>query len=184
MREEAMPKRQNRRGSVDKSAADTASRTVDAIDSEYFRAKKGGDSFGYLVRETNRHFARMLQHFIEQHGITTAQWYFLRVLWEQDGLTQAELSSRVGLMTPTTVAALNTLERKGLIKRHRHPTDGRKVAVYLTRAGRQLERNGLASGKEVNVIATQGLSAEAIEVTRQALRTMCENLAGRMKQSV
>ena len=148
-----------------------------AIDNDYFRDKKGRDSIGYLVREANRFFSRELQVLVEKLGITTAQWYFLRVLWEQDGLTQSELSSRVGLMTATTVTALNTLERKGLIKRHKHPTDRRKFSIYLTKAGRQLERNGLKCGKDVNNLASRNLSPEAIEITRTSLRIMCENLA-------
>src|SRR5262249_16348583 len=47
---------------------------ADAIDQAYFEAKRGRDSFGYLMRQTNRYFVRTLQMLIEHHGITTAQW--------------------------------------------------------------------------------------------------------------
>ena len=108
--------------------AERAKAPEDMSDAEYFRSKQNSESFGYLIREANRYFSQFLQILVTRHGITTSQWYFLRVLWDQDGLTQAELSSRVGIMTPTTVIALNTLEKKGLIKRHRHPTDKRKLS--------------------------------------------------------
>ena len=64
-------------------------------------------SIGYVLRDTYRGFSRVLQSKIAPHGVSIGQWYFLRVLWEEDGLTQRELSQRVGMMEPTTVTALN-----------------------------------------------------------------------------
>ena len=57
-----------------------------------------GGSLGYLVRDANRAFQRLLERRISPHGVTRGQWYFLRVLWEEDGLSQRELSARVGMM--------------------------------------------------------------------------------------
>ena len=44
---------------------------------------------------------------------TRGQWYFLRVLWITDGLSQRELSARVGMMEPTTVIALRSMRTLG-----------------------------------------------------------------------
>ena len=51
-----------------------------------------GGSLGYLVRDANRAFQRLLERRISPHGVTRGQWYFLRVLWKEDGLSQRELS--------------------------------------------------------------------------------------------
>src|SRR3569833_751019 len=64
-----------------------------------------GGSLGYLVRDANRAVQRLLEKRITPHGVTRGQWYFLRVLWEEDGLSQRALSARVGMMEPTTVMA-------------------------------------------------------------------------------
>ncbi len=72
-----------------------------------------GGSLGYLVRDANRAFQRLLERRISPHGVTRGQWYFLRVLWEEDGLSQRELSARVGMMEPTTVIALRGMEKAG-----------------------------------------------------------------------
>ena len=141
------------------------------------------DSIGYLLRDTYRYFARLLGARIEPHGVTMGQWFFLRVLWQQDGLTQAELSNRAGMMTPTTVAALNTLERKGLIERRAHPTDRRKYNVYLTKAGRQLERQLLPYAHEVTAIADGTFSPQKMEETRAALRTVRANLMAEIERT-
>lgn len=138
------------------------------------------DSLGYLLRDTHRYFSRLLQARIERHGISMGQWFFLRVLWQEDGLTQAELGHRAGIMSPTTVAAINTMERKGLIERRRHPTDRRKHNVYLTKAGRQLERRLMPYAIEVNALATDGLPAAEVDQARDVLRRVRANLIRRL----
>lgn len=141
------------------------------------------DSIGYLLRDTYRYFMRLLSARIEPHGVTMGQWFFLRVLWQQDGLTQAELSNRAAMMTPTTVAALNTLEKKGLIERRAHPTDRRKYNVYLTKAGRQLERQLLPYAHEVTAIAAGAFPPERMEETRAALRKVRANLVAEIERT-
>ena len=66
------------------------------------------ESSGFLVRDANRAFQRLLEKRIASYGVARGQWYFLRVLWNEDGLSQRELSARVGTMEPTTVIALRT----------------------------------------------------------------------------
>ncbi len=133
-------------------------------------------SVGYALRETYRAFSRVLTSRISAHGVTIGQWYFLRVLWEGDGLTQRELSRRVGMMEPTTVTALNGMERRGYVKRVRNATDRRKVNIFLTKKGRSLRDKLLPHAIEVNEIATQGVPAREIEGLRKVLRRMKGNL--------
>src|ERR1041384_346587 len=87
------------------------------------------ESSGYLVRDAHRAFQRLLERRIAAYGVTRGQWYFLRVLWNEDGLSQRELSARVGMMEPTTVIALRSMERTGLIRRIRSKDDRRKTHV-------------------------------------------------------
>ena len=97
-----------------------------------------GGSLGYLVRDANRAFQRLLERRISPHGVTRGQWYFLRVLWEEDGLSQRELSARVGMMEPTTVIALRRMEQSGLIHRSRSASDRRITVVRLTPKAKRL----------------------------------------------
>jgi MarR family transcriptional regulator, organic hydroperoxide resistance regulator len=103
------------------------------------RLPKLNQSVGNLLRRASRGLSRRLEAGIESGGISTGVWYYLRVLWEEDGLTQSELSDRLGVMGPTTVSALDRLERKGLVKRERVDDDKRKIMVKLTPKGRALE---------------------------------------------
>ena len=60
------------------------------------------------------------------------------MLWITDGLSQRELSARVGMMEPTTVIALRSMEKSGLIRRVRGDDDRRKVLVFLTAKAKRL----------------------------------------------
>lgn len=134
------------------------------------------NSIGYLLRDTYRAFSKVLQTRISAHGVTIGQWYFLRVLWEEDGLTQRELSQRVGMMEPTTVTALNGMEKRGYVKRVRNATDRRKVNIFLTEKGRALRSRLLPHAADVNRIASKNVTPQDIERMRTVLNTMKENL--------
>src|SRR5256885_10919566 len=120
------------------SAADRGDCTTMAKLAKFDRrnSRDGGyppiESAGYLVRDAHRAFQKLLEKRIVAHGITRGQWYFLRVLWIQDGLSQRELSARVGMMEPTTVIALRSMEKAGLIRRARMSEDKRVAEVWLT----------------------------------------------------
>lgn len=135
-------------------------------------------SLGYLLRDTYRAFTKILQARISAHGVTIGQWYFLRALWDEDGLTQRELSQRVGMMEPTTVTALNGMERKGYVKRVRNTEDKRKVNIYLTDKGRALRNVLLPHAIDVNIRAVAGVPAEDVEAVRRTLNAMKRNLEG------
>jgi len=129
------------------------------------------DSVGYQIRATHRVLQRFLQVKIEPHGITLGMWYFLRALWHEDGLTQRELSSRVGTMEPTTLSAILVMEKKGLVRRVRNPDDRRKWHIHLTPRGRTLKARLLPLAREVVDTAVQNLSRS--EVT-QLLKGLAE----------
>ncbi len=133
-------------------------------------------SVGYLLRDTYRAFTRALQLRIAPYGVTIGQWYFLRVLWDEDGLTQRELSQRVGMMEPTTVTALNGMEKKGLVRRMRNADDKRKVNVFLTEKGRDLRNTLLPHAIDLNVRAVAGISIEEVETLRRTLGAMKQNM--------
>ncbi len=126
-------------------------------------------SVGYLVRQTHRAFMRSLQARIAPHGVSIGMWYFLRALWEEDGISQRELSQRVGMMEPTTASALNNMERKGFVHRVRNRADRRIVNVFLTERGRALREQLLPLAAEVNRVALRGISGEELAHLRAIL---------------
>ena len=135
-----------------------------------------GGSLGYLVRDANRAFQRLLERRISPHGVTRGQWYFLRVLWEEDGLSQRELSARVGMMEPTTVIALRGMEKAGLIRRVRGTEDRRVTRVHLTPKARRLRDRLLQISQGVNDQGSEGIDPAALAQFRRVVARMTENL--------
>src|SRR5918998_4629936 len=84
-------------------------------------------SVGYQIRMVYRAMQRLLQTRIGPHGVTLGMWYSLRALWSEDGLTQRELSHRIGTMEPSTLSAIQIMERNGLVRRVRSRDDRRKM---------------------------------------------------------
>ena len=135
-----------------------------------------GRSVGYQVRMTHRALQRYLQIKIKPHGVTLGHWYFLRALWHEDGLTQRELSRRIGTREPTTMTAILAMETGGLVKRVRNSDDRRKQNVFLTAKGRRLKSKLLPLAREVVNTATAGLSEREIGLFLGFLGTVQRNL--------
>jgi DNA-binding MarR family transcriptional regulator len=146
------------------------------------RAGRGFDadtdhSIGYLLRDTARRILSDLTTRLEPHGITLPQYYVLRELWQEEGLTQREIANRVGVLEPTMVATLDALERLGLIERVRSTTDRRKTHVQLTPAGRTMRDTLHGYAADVLENALTGISDDEIGVLRRTLQRIKGNLA-------
>ena len=144
-------------------------------ESEFFA--NPANSLGYLTRMVTRSFSRALEKRTLPHGISSGQWRFLRALWLEEGLSQRELSRRVGTQEPTTVTALKSLERSGLIRRETSSEDRRRVHVYLTPEARKLRKKLAPFVVEVNALATRDLTPKQVKLLRELLIHVGQNLA-------
>ncbi|PHP65968.1 transcriptional regulator [Zhengella mangrovi] len=134
------------------------------------------DSVGYQVRQTQRLLQRYLQLKIEPYGVTPGMWYFLRALWHQDGLTQRELSLVVGTMEPTTLTAIKSMERRGLVRRVKNADDRRKINIYLTRRGHALRRELMPLARQVVEDSVAGFTGEERRAFLGHLKAVQDNL--------
>jgi len=141
-------------------------------------------SVGAAVRLTHRGFAQALQDSLAPYDIPVGMWYFLRVLWEEDGLTQRALSRRCGAMDSTTVEQLKNMENAGYILRRRSTEDRRKIHVYLTPKGRALKAKLLPFAADVNARALAGLNDGEIGFLRLVLSRIRANLENAREEAV
>lgn len=134
-------------------------------------------SIGYLARVVFRSFSRLLERRTLTHDVSAGQWRFLRQLWRQDGITQRELSERVGMREPTTVVALKSLEAAEFIRREKTDTDKRKTYIYLTPHAKALELVLAPMNAEIHEVATRGMTDAEVEVLQAMMKRVIENLA-------
>ncbi len=67
--------------------------------------------------------------------LTLAQLSILLTLLDQGPIRMTELAARERVRTPTTTVAIRRLEKLGLVKRSRDPSDLRAVLVEVTPEG-------------------------------------------------
>lgn len=94
--------------------------------------------------------------FLEEIDITYPQYLVLMVLWENDGLGVSHIGEKLFLDSGTLTPLLKRLETKGIIDRKRKKEDERVVEVFLTEAGKQLQKKACEiPGKIQNKIGVE-----------------------------
>ena len=93
-------------------------------------------AFLAMHRQTNASLARS--------GCTADQFVLLGLLVREDAVTQQDLVRRASSDPNTVRAMLVLLEKRGLVTRVNHRSDGRARSVTLTEKGRRLHRRQLA----------------------------------------
>ena len=121
-------------------------------------------SLGYQVRRCHRRFDRLLSAYLAKHELKTGFWYYLRVLWLRDGVTQKYLSDMTNVTENTTVAMINAMLR-------------RKLRITLTDHGRALEKELMQYAIDINKVAVAGIEPREVEICRSVLERISANLA-------
>ena len=134
------------------------------------------ESPGYLVRGTNLSVGKALRRNLSSYGMTLGQYYFMRALWIEEGLSQRELSDRVGTTEPTTASVLRLLEKNGLVRRVRNRRDRRTINIFPTQKGRKMKNELLNMAVKINEIATSSFSTAEVETLKRLMREMKTNL--------
>jgi MarR family transcriptional regulator, organic hydroperoxide resistance regulator len=141
-----------------------------------FPPMSSDQSLGYQIRYAYRIFVRALADELGPHRITTGQWSALRVLWQEDGLSQVELAQRMMVEKASLTAVLKAMAADGLITRVRNAEDRRKVNIYLTASGRRLKSKILPLIGRINKRAMRRLSSADVQQLRRLLARVMINL--------
>ena len=80
---------------------------------------------------SNRHFAETAAPL----GLTQKQVLALWLVADSPGIAQIDLGQRLHMDRATTMGVVNRLRARGLIRREKSASDGRKQALFLEPAG-------------------------------------------------
>ncbi len=140
-------------------------------------------SIGYLTRINFRLFSKALEQLTAPYGVSAGQWRLLRVLWEEDHITQVELSHRTGTKEATTVHAVRSLVDAGLALRTRCTEDKRKYYITLTAKARKLRAKLMPLVVQVNELAVEGIDPQEVVIARKVLAQTYANLSRELGES-
>jgi DNA-binding MarR family transcriptional regulator len=97
-------------------------------------------SVGFLLAKAYQRGCAIFKEEFEGYDLTTQQFGILAFLWQEDGISQAELSGRSQIDRATIGGLIDRLEKEGLVKRQPHPEDRRAYRIRLTQKGKGLEK--------------------------------------------
>jgi DNA-binding MarR family transcriptional regulator len=97
------------------------------------------ECISFLLGKAYQQVQQAAKQRLAPHGVTPVQYALLRVLWERDGQTGAELGERLQLDSATITGLLDRLERAELIERRADPGDRRVNRIFATGRARALQ---------------------------------------------
>ncbi|MCA9223843.1 MAG: MarR family transcriptional regulator, partial [Planctomycetales bacterium] len=116
------------------------------------------DSLGYQLGVVTRAYDRRLMAALAALGVAPGQFPALMMLYEKDGLTQADLCRRIGVEQPTMANTLKRMERDGLIRRSDDDGDKRRSFIHLTDKARAIQADVVGAARNVGASAVRKLS--------------------------
>ncbi|MER7951596.1 MarR family transcriptional regulator [Streptomyces sp. NPDC096079] len=131
----------------------------------------------YLLKRTELAVRARLEELVRPAGITALQYTALTVLERHDGVSAAQLARDSFVTAQSMADMVRALESRGLIRREPNPANRRERLILLADPGRRLlaEYAGPARALEERMVA--GLSAEEVDVLREALVGAWRSLA-------
>lgn len=114
-------------------------------------------NIGFLLAKAYQRAFALAKEELEPFELTPPQFGILAFLWQQDGLTQVELSERSQVDRTTLGGLLDRLEKSGFVERHPHPHDRRARQIRLTPRGKTMEATLSACSNRALARFTSGL---------------------------
>jgi len=106
---------------------------------------------GYNARRAALHIIDVVVQRLAAYDLKVVEMSVLSLLAHNSGLTSRHVCAALNIMPPNLVGLVARLERRALIERRPHPSDGRAIGLYPTEAGMKLitEVEGVIEQAEV-----------------------------------
>ncbi|CED57890.1 MarR family winged helix-turn-helix transcriptional regulator [Aliivibrio wodanis] len=131
-------------------------------------------SFGWMVNVVANKASKSFEAELKQHGLTVALWPTMMCLWEEEGVTQRDISEKSKVENSTTTRTLDKLEKLGLVERQADPNSRRSFRIYLTAKGQALKETLLPIPISVN---KQMLSSLELNEQKEIIRLLQKMVA-------
>ena len=139
---------------------------------------KKGELHSFITGKASTAIARRLQKNFKQSAIeiTIEQWSVLYQLWKEDGQSQQQLCDATFRDKPSITRLVDNLEKLKLVKRVASKADRRINLIYLTKEAQSLQEKTLAIANQTLNEALVGVSNSQIEIAKEVLQVVYDNL--------
>jgi len=128
--------------------------TSERLDASYLEGL-----IGYNARRAALTVIGVFLERMAPYGLRPVEFSTLSLIHHNPGVTARQLCQTLGLQPPNMVGTIAQFEKKGLLQRRPHPSDGRAQGLHLTADGQTLMQRAELTAAELEVEATQRLSA-------------------------
>lgn len=131
-----------------------AAPSVEGVDTSYLE--------GLLGYNARRAALAVIGVFLERmavYDLRPVDFSVLSLIAHNPGITSRQLCGTLGILPPNLVGMINALEKREVITRRPHPTDGRAMGLHLTEGGTKLMRDAERTAAELEAEAAGRLTA-------------------------
>ncbi|HEY0059365.1 MAG TPA: MarR family winged helix-turn-helix transcriptional regulator [Flavisolibacter sp.] len=139
---------------------------------------KKGELYSFISGKASTAIARRLQKKFNAGNLnlTIEQWSVLYHLWKEDGKSQQELCNATFRDKPSITRLVDNLEKLNLVKRVPDEKDRRVNKVCLTKLAQKLQEQSMKLAEETLNEALEGVPPQQIDMCKEVLQKVYENL--------
>ena len=117
---------------------------------------------GYNARRTALVIIESFLDRMSVYGLRPVDFSTLSLVAHNPGITSRQLCAALGILPPNLVRIVADLDKRGLVQRKPHPTDGRAIGLHLSTEGRKMMREA-----EATVLALEDSAAAKLTVAER-----------------
>ncbi len=134
------------------------------------------DALTFRLEDLPRQLRRIIDDALEDQGLSRTQWRLLAYVLRQEGLTQTELARHLEIERASAGAAIDALEKRGLIERSQHATDRRVWRIIPTHAAKAMLSSLREVIDEIYAQLFDGFSESELAKLGQFFERMARNI--------
>lgn len=114
---------------------------------------------GYNARRAALVIIELFLKRMAVYDLRPVDFSVLSLITHNAGISSRQLCSALNILPPNLVGMINSLEKRELIVRKPHSSDGRIVGLHLSNAGSKLMKDAEQTAKELENEAASKLTA-------------------------
>ncbi|WP_204599010.1 MarR family winged helix-turn-helix transcriptional regulator [Clostridium pascui] len=132
------------------------------------------ESVGKLVSILYRQSHVYINYTLKDLNISSSEYIFMVKLYNNEGISQEELSSLLLIDKAATARALKSLEAKGLLMRQKNLADKRANKVFTTDKGKSYKETIYSALRGWTKLITNDMDENTIDIVLDSLKSMSE----------
>jgi DNA-binding MarR family transcriptional regulator len=113
---------------------------------------------GYNARRAALTIIEVFLRRMSVYELRPVDFSVLSLITHNPGISSRQLCTSLNILPPNLVGMINALEKRELVSRKPHPSDGRVVGLHLTDIGSQLMKDAEKTAQELEIDAASKLT--------------------------